>query len=335
MKKGICILLVLICCMQLIGCGPETAPEDTQTTGTQATTLPEETTTVPEETTLPEETTTVPEETIEATEHTHAYEKVITVQASCTKEGTATFTCACGDSFTEKVAALGHSYSAVNHSKEGYTEYTCKRCDLSYKEYHNESSGQTSFFDDAAFIGDSVTLKLRNYHQKTKALGNTTFLCVGSYSVNNALTGQLMLTYKGKEMGPADALAACGAKKVFILLGMNDIALTGIDKAIDNWATLIKRIRAKNPDIQIYIQSGTPIYKSGEIGDLNNANMDKYNVRLQAFAQENGCQYIDIASPMKDSSNGLAEKYCSDAYVHFTDAACKLWVDILKKAVGA
>lgn len=332
MKKIICILLVLICSLQLMACGETEVPE--QTTGTQATTLPEETTTLPEETTLPQETT-LPAETTEATEHEHVYEKAVTAQADCTKDGTATYTCACGDSFTESIAALGHNYSAVNHSKEGYTEYTCKRCNLSYKEYHNASSGQTSFFDDAAFIGDSVTLKLRNYHQKTKALGNTTFLCVGSYSVNNALTGQLMLTYKGKEMGPADALAACGAKKVFILLGMNDIALTGIDKAIDNWGTLVKRIRAKNPDIQIYIQSGTPIYKSGEIGDLNNANMDKYNVKLKAFAENNGCQYIDIATPMKDSSNGLAEKYCSDAYVHFTDAACKLWVDILKKAVGA
>ncbi len=328
-KKIICILLAFVCCLQLAACGADTAPDNTQTTGTQ----PQETTKL-QETTVPEETT-LPPQTTEATEHTHVYEEKVTAEASCTAEGIKTFACACGDSFTESIAALGHSYSPVSHADEGYTEYTCKRCGLSYKEYHNASSGQTSFFDDAAFIGDSVTLKLRNYHQKTKALGNTTFLCVGSYSVNNALTGQLKLTYKGKEMGPADALAACGAKKVFILLGMNDIALTGIDKAINNWATLIQRIREKNPDIEIYIQSGTPIYKSGEIGDLNNANMDKYNVRLQAFAQQNGCHYIDIATPMKDSSNGLAEKYCSDKYVHFTDAACKLWIDILKKAVGA
>ena len=33
------------------------------------------------------------------------------------------------------------------------------------------------FFSNAAFIGDSVTLKLRNYNAQTKILGDTTFLC--------------------------------------------------------------------------------------------------------------------------------------------------------------
>ena len=118
--------------------------------------------------------------------------------------------------------------------------------------------GGTEIFNDAAFIGDSVTLKLRNYHMETGALGKTTFLCIGSYGVNNAVTNQLYLSYQGKDMTPQDALKACGAKKVFILLGMNDIALFGensINVAMDNWAKLLQNIREKNPDIKIYIQS--------------------------------------------------------------------------------
>ena len=86
--------------------------------------------------------------------------------------------------------------------------------------------------------------------------------------------------------------------------------------------------------MEIYIQSGTPIYTAGQVGGLNNNRMDQYNVALKAFAESNGCHYIDIATPMKDSSNGLAERYCSDSYVHFTDAACKLWVDLLLAYAG-
>lgn len=189
-------------------------------------------------------------------------------------------------------------------------------------------------FADAAFIGDSVTLKLRNYNTANGAVSGATFLCQGSYSVNHAVNNTMYLSYQGQDMTPQDALKACGAKKVFILLGMNDIALWGIDATIESWGKLVNNIRAVNPDIQIYIQSGTPIYKSGEVGSLTNENMDKYNVKLQAFAESNGCQYIDLAKYLKDPSNGLAKAYCSDDYVHFTDAACAVWVKVLQTALG-
>ena len=189
-------------------------------------------------------------------------------------------------------------------------------------------------FAGTAFIGDSVTLKLRNYNTANGAVSGATFLCQGSYSVNHAVNNTMYLSYQGQDMSPQDALKACGATKVFILLGMNDIALVGIDGTIENWGKMIANIRAENPDIQIYIQSGTPIYKSGEVGSLTNENMDKYNVKLQAFAESNGCQYIDLAKYLKDPSNGLAKAYCSDDYVHFTDAACAVWVKVLQSALA-
>ncbi len=187
------------------------------------------------------------------------------------------------------------------------------------------------FLDGAAFIGDSVTLKLRNYDTEKKIMGNVIFLCQGSYSVAHAVNNTMYLSYQGEDITPQDALKKCGANKVFILLGMNDIALHGLDKTMDNWGTLIDNIRQENPQIEIYIQSGTPIYYGGEVGSLTNENMDKYNVRLQSFAAENNCTYVDIATRMKDTNNGLAKAYCSDEFVHMTDAGCSLWLDILKE----
>lgn len=189
------------------------------------------------------------------------------------------------------------------------------------------------FFSESAFIGDSVTLKLRNYNTSKGVLGDTTFLCKGSYSVAHAVNNTMYLNYQGNEATPQDALAGSGVKRVFILLGMNDIALHGIEKTIENWGKLVSNIREKCPDMEIYIQSGTPIYKEGEKGKLNNENMIKYNAQLKSFAAANDCTYIDVYTPFKDPAGGLAEKYCSDAYVHFTDAACQLWVEILTEYV--
>ena len=43
--------------------------------------------------------------------HTHEYTETITKQPTCIEEGIKTFDCSCGDSYSEKINALGHSYS--------------------------------------------------------------------------------------------------------------------------------------------------------------------------------------------------------------------------------
>lgn len=186
-----------------------------------------------------------------------------------------------------------------------------------------------SFFDDAVFIGDSVTLKLSYYATDSGELGKAQFLVRGSYSVGHAANDSMLLTHRGSEMKIEDAVKATGAKKVFMMLGMNDIALYGIDQTIENWGKVVTRIRQTNPGVKIYIQSMTPIWTGGEKGSLNNENMDKYNSRLKAFAQDNDCVFIDIAPYMMDSTGGLATKYCSDSFVHVTDAGAAAWVKVL------
>jgi len=117
-----------------------------------------------------------------------------------------------------------------------------------------EDSGEVlHFFDDAAFIGDSVSLKLQRYQAEHGVLGSATFLTAGSYSVYHAINDTMFVSYRGQQMSPEDALAACGAKKVFILLGMNDIGRrdVGVDKAIDNWAVFLQRIRAKVKEVKL------------------------------------------------------------------------------------
>lgn len=194
--------------------------------------------------------------------------------------------------------------------------------------------GPSEFFNDAAFIGDSISLKLSYYVENSDELGSPIFMVSGSYGVSHAVNDTMLLYFQGKEMSPQDALAAAKVNKVFVMLGMNDIALYGVDETIEYWKTFVENVKSKNPDITICIQSMTPVWISGEVGDLNNANVDEYNEKLKAFAAENGCAYFDIASFMKDADNGLATDYCSDSFVHLTDAGAYAWVKALKAYVG-
>lgn len=199
-----------------------------------------------------------------------------------------------------------------------------------------EQEGPVSadYFDDAAFIGDSVTVKLQYYNNANGVLGKATFLCMSSYAVTHAVNGTMKLAFRGKQMSPQEALAVCNAKKVFIMLGMNDISYIPMDKCMENWKTLVDNIREKNPKIKIFIQSGTPIFLAGQTSTLTNARMDEYNNNLKKFAKANDCRFIDVASPMKDANNSLKAEYCSDNYVHMSDAGCAVWVEALKNSIN-
>ena len=204
-----------------------------------------------------------------------------------------------------------------------------------------------SWFDDAVFVGDSISLKLTGYVSKMRQsdpsfLGKAQFLTAGSLGSGNALwdvsSESVHPLYQGTKMRLEDSIAACGAKKLYILLGMNDVGMYGIDGSVANMETLLKLILEKTPDLQIFVQSATPIHKGNELKVLNNANLVIYNQGLQEMCQRNGWHYVDVASVLRDADGYLPDAYCSDASgmgMHFTDQACQVWIDYLRQDAGA
>ena len=127
-------------------------------------------------------------------------------------------------------------------------------------------------------------------------------------------------------------MAAMGAKKVYIMLGMNDLAVYGIDGAVSNMAKLLANINAKSPNAIFYVQSATPIIKEKQGKKLTNSNLAAYDAKLSDMCKEKGYYFIDIASAMRDSSGNLPKEYCSDPDglgLHFTDKACQVWIDYI------
>lgn len=63
-------------------------------------------------------------------DHEHSYTSSITKQPTCTESGMKTFTCSCGDSYTETIPATGH----VDANKDGY----CDTCSTEL-EHHTDN----------------------------------------------------------------------------------------------------------------------------------------------------------------------------------------------------
>lgn len=70
--------------------------------------------------------------------HKHSYTSKVTKSASCKETGIKTYTCSCGDSYTETIPKTEHSYKntvvAPTTEAQGYTLHKCSVCGNEYKD---------------------------------------------------------------------------------------------------------------------------------------------------------------------------------------------------------
>ena len=70
--------------------------------------------------------------------HKHNYVSYVLKEANCTERGIRSFVCSCGSSYAEPIERdlNNHTYRAVvipaTNTTQGYTIYTCIRCNSSY-----------------------------------------------------------------------------------------------------------------------------------------------------------------------------------------------------------
>ena len=198
-----------------------------------------------------------------------------------------------------------------------------------------------SWFDDAVFVGDSITVGLYNYAENG-SLGDAEFLakqCMGFYSVMAGTDDDAGIhpEYRGELVMVEDAIQEIGKKKVFIMLGMNDICFCGPEATVNAMLQFTDNILEKNPDVTFYIQTVTPMLADKVRDDyLNNDNIAEYNRLAKQACEEKGYYFLDIASVMDDGAGNLREDYCSDgqdAGFHFNNDGITAWVDYLKTHV--
>lgn len=99
---------------------------EAETTSVANTKEPEETTTVTSATTVAPTTTEAPATTVAPTTteapHSHSYTSTVTKASTCTEDGIMTFICSCGDTYTEAIGKIAHSYGEYTYNNDATTE---------------------------------------------------------------------------------------------------------------------------------------------------------------------------------------------------------------------
>lgn len=233
----------------------------------------------------------------------------------------------------------------VQASQDSTTNQVVKKITdiLDELEKNNTNEDKTEqqieeFYDDAVFVGDSIMLGFRNYamkRQDDKLLSSLDFLAAGSFSINNSFwdvdnKNSVHPLYKGEKRYVWESISIMESKRVFIMLGMNDLNITGVEGTCEKYEELIGNIKESSPDSEIYLMSMTYILHGKEKGKLQNDTIREFNGMLEGLAEENGWGYVNIADAIADKNGDLAAEYCSDDFAHLNSAAYDVWVTVLK-----
>ncbi len=216
-----------------------------------------------------------------------------------------------------------------NHTKhlDGFS-YTVKTREVSDAEID-------AFYADSVLVGDSVMLGFRNYTMRAADpfLQSMGILCAGSFSVHNAFepvsSRSVHPMYQGAQRPVWESIAMMGKKHVFLFFGLNDIALD--DRTPELYQQLVAKIKEASPEAQINIMSMTYTAAGAGKKRLNNNNIRLFNTAMKKICAEQGWGFVDMANPLADGNGDLAAQYCSDKYVHQTNAAYQVWAQVLRE----
>ena len=223
------------------------------------------------------------------------------------------------------LSSVQHSYDPVKQQGGGVLQ------EMDYAHIARKSAGQvqTTYFADAAFLGDSITQGYTEYDINM----NGALICGYIGASPNQIVQRT--TMKHSERGPEvplDVLAAAQPAKLYVLMGANTLGVLGNDKNfLAYYGEMVKQLRELLPNTIIYVQALTPVqsFVTERVPGMDNARFRTLNLELANIAYTNGCQFLDLYAAFADENGELSAEYAQPDGIHITVSGYEHWVDYL------
>lgn len=184
-----------------------------------------------------------------------------------------------------------------------------------------------SYFNDAVFIGDSRTVGLYDY----AGLDHSTF-----YASSGLTIYKLFEDPDGKykdgnwNENIETALENRQFKKVYLMIGINEMGTGDVDYFMKHYEAAVARIRELQPDAIIYLESIMRVTteRSNQGDYINNQGIDERNQRIAGLADDQNIFYLDVNSVVCDETGGLNPEYTFDG-VHLYAQYIHIWKEYL------
>ena len=183
------------------------------------------------------------------------------------------------------------------------------------------ASGQVdlSYFSDAAFLGDSLTVGFSDYKINLGGALICGYTGVGPDAIVNR--SAVKSSVRGEEVA-LDVLAAAQPKKLYILLGTNTLTTVGAaDRFLTYYGQMLDVLRQTlGEDCVIYVESIPPVRPeaAAEKPGLASDIIRSVNEQLALLAADKGCVYLDLWETLADGEGNLKEVLAAPDGVHFS-----------------
>lgn len=206
---------------------------------------------------------------------------------------------------------------------------------------------ERGYFDDTLFVGDSIMEGIRQYvaaqRQEGELLGSAQFLTttmgISLADLVGERAGGVQFSYQGEEKPLADIVEEIAPRRVFLLLGLNDLASDPdpvISDVVTRYTKLILRLRKACPGVEFIVITTPPKVASQWLPDYTvNRRFDNELIRafvdeLRAVCPEWNIPYVDAYEALKDENGALPDDFCRDGYVHLNHQGASVVVEALK-----
>lgn len=187
-----------------------------------------------------------------------------------------------------------------------------------------------SYFDDAVFFGDSVTEGIALYG----SMANAKVISFTGINPATALTRAVIKTQGDEKATMLDALKAQDPAKIYIMMGINSIAMDR-ESFMTSYGKMLDAIISQHPDAIIYVQPITPITTAFEQSskntyDITNAKITDFNAGIIELAAQKQVYFVNVNEALADDTGALPDEASPKDGIHFGAKYYEKWFEYLK-----
>lgn len=184
-----------------------------------------------------------------------------------------------------------------------------------------------SYFNDAAFIGDSRTMGISDY----AGFDEADFFCENGMTIYKLLE-DAGVTYQktGKKVDLKEMLQEKHYGKVYIMLGMNELGYGDTNMYLKQYLKVLRQIREWQPDAVIFIMANLHVSqeKNDMESEFNNVNINDKNVASARLANGRDTFYLD-SNPIFTDDEGYLQAELTFDGVHLYAQHYEKWREFL------
>ncbi len=186
-----------------------------------------------------------------------------------------------------------------------------------------------AYFDDALFIGDSLTQGILTY--KAATFENATYAAYIGVGPKELLSGAVV-NINGESVVAMDEIRAANASKVYILLGTNSLVSYDDESLLHYYDEFLTLLESELPAGTTYYVQAIPPFsadKAAQSEEYSNERIRNLNEQIALMAYARGWHYLDLYSALADENGDQRADYSAGDGVHLNEAGYTAWREFL------